>query len=185
MLAALVSVMAGRAEAAIILSLAPANGVDLDALHVGQQVELALDVTGMTASDAILSFSIKESFPSGLFSVESTTVGSGIPDPSSFFSSDDSSSFTLVNQGVTPITQNGTLALIWLSVLNVGQREFLASTDNSYSNGSVVDLTGLNPSFLILPGSTASVPEPSALALGASALAVLGLRRARARPKRA
>lgn len=70
-------------------------------------------------------------------------------------------------------------------MLNVGQREFLASTDNSYSNGSVVDLTGLNPSFVILPGSTAPVPEPSALVLGASALAVLGLRRATARPKRA
>lgn len=111
-LAALVSVMAGRAEGAIVLSLDPANGVDLDALHVGQQVQLALNLTGMTAGDAILSFSIKESFPPGLFSVESTTVGSGIPDPSSFFSTADSSSFTLVYQGVPPITKDGTLALI-------------------------------------------------------------------------
>jgi hypothetical protein len=184
-LATAVSLLAaGRAEAEIVLSLDALNGADLDALHVGEQVELALNLTGMTTGDAILSFSIKESFPAGLFEVESTGVGSGIPEPSGFFSGADASSFTLTYQGATPITQDGTLALIWLRAQQVGQRTFLASTDDSYSNGSVVDLTGLNPSFVILPGA-AAVPEPSTIALAASALAVVGLRRAASRRARA
>lgn len=184
-LATAISVLAaGRAEAEIILSLDVVNGVDLDALHVGDAVELALNLTGMTAGDAIYSFSIKESFPPGLFEVASTGVGAGIPEPSGFFSGADASSFSLDYQGATPITQNGTLALIWLETLQIGQRTFLASTDNSYSNGSIINLTGLDPSFAILPGS-AAVPEPSTLALATAAMAVAGLRRATTRRKRA
>lgn len=178
--AALMGTVAGGAEAEIVLTFDGYNGANLDALGVGATFELALNVSGMTAGDAIDAFSLTESFPDGVFQVLSA-VGPGLPGPGGFSASADAASFSLAYTGPTPVTQDGTLVILTLKALSIGSGSFLLPRSGfSAPDGSILNLTGLDPTFAVLAGS-APVPEPSGLALAAAGLAFVGLGRSKAR----